>query len=246
MSSRQELESPGVAEPGSELSTFSGDLNSSEDLRPQASPTTVPETPNVLHNSLSNIKIEPVSIRLTRSVHRSPRTRQVPIGTQLAVGAIRGCKSFSCLSHITSISSPLQTSTTAEIQCALFARMLVPDIYRNFYSQIPSQNDAETSDAEDAEFERMESELVLEVMRCQRNIWSLENKLSEARLDENIAMRNLYKLHAENTERKLEGAEFDLGCVHNSICKNEASRQNPKRRRISSPRSEPAHLSSEA
>ncbi|KAH7918841.1 hypothetical protein BV22DRAFT_1051477 [Leucogyrophana mollusca] len=227
MSSRQQLESPGAVE-----------LGSNEDLvRPQASEsyTTIPETPKYgPPRALAAIQAESASVHLTRSVRRGPKTPQVPspiAGTPLAVGAIRGRKSFSYLSHITSVSSPLQTSTISGLSASS---------KRPARSVLTSRekNDVEISDIE---LERMESELLLEVMRCQRNICLLENDLAKARLDENVAMCKLYQLRAGDAERRLEGAEFDLGCVRNTIRKNEASRQlNPKRRCISSPRGEPA------
>ena len=66
MSSRQQFESPGAVELGSELSPSSGN----EDLvRPQASEsyTTIPETPNYgPPRALVAIKPEPASVHLTR------------------------------------------------------------------------------------------------------------------------------------------------------------------------------------
>jgi len=89
----------------------------------------------------------------------------------------------------------------------------------------------------------MDLELLLRVMRCQRNICSLENELTDAKIQENITVSNLYKFRAKEVMRRLEGAEFNLGCVRNSMRKNMVGIHHYKHRRTSSPTSDPGKYS---
>ncbi|KIK20611.1 hypothetical protein PISMIDRAFT_12888 [Pisolithus microcarpus 441] len=59
--------------------------------------------------------------------------------------------------------------------------------------------------------ERDEAKLVLEVARAQRKVCCTKQQLSIARIEETDALGNLYQFRAEDAERKLNHAEFDLG-----------------------------------
>lgn len=71
--------------------------------------------------------------------------------------------------------------------------------------------------------ERDEAKLVLEVARAQHKVCHTKQQLSIARIEETDALGNLYRFRAEDTERKLDHAEFDLRHVHHSIQKNGVS-----------------------
>ncbi|KAI6020827.1 hypothetical protein PISMIDRAFT_102708, partial [Pisolithus microcarpus 441] len=62
-----------------------------------------------------------------------------------------------------------------------------------------------------------EAYLLLDVARAQATVRRLERQLVHAKLDENIALGNLYKCRAQESERRLENAEAELGCIRNSI-----------------------------
>ncbi|KAH7909990.1 hypothetical protein BJ138DRAFT_1153966 [Hygrophoropsis aurantiaca] len=175
-----------------------------------------------------------ITSHINRLVRQSPKFPMV--GTPLAVGAIRGRKSLSDRSYAIPVSSPLQSIANLTAS----SRKTVQSAFT-----LGEKTNARASDVEVAEFEKRELELLLEVTRCQRNIRSLENELADARLRENTAVGDLYKFRAEVAERKLEGAEFDLGRVRNTMRQNEVGRHVPKRRRLSGPRSEPSRISLE-
>ncbi|KAI6018595.1 hypothetical protein PISMIDRAFT_106202, partial [Pisolithus microcarpus 441] len=62
-----------------------------------------------------------------------------------------------------------------------------------------------------------EAYLLLDIARAQATVHHLEWQLVHAKLDENIALGNLYKCQAQESKRRLENAEAELGCIHNSI-----------------------------
>ncbi|KAI6014886.1 hypothetical protein PISMIDRAFT_118941 [Pisolithus microcarpus 441] len=73
-----------------------------------------------------------------------------------------------------------------------------------------SDTDQDGSDQEEAQF-------LLEVTQAQRHVCSIEQELTRAKLRENIVLGELYKFRAEEAECRLEMAEFELGCMHNSM-----------------------------
>ena len=103
--------------------------------------------------------------------------------------------------------------------------------------------DVDSSNTEAAEAKRVDLELLLKVMRCQHNICMLENELAHARVQENIMVGNLYRFRANEAEKRLEGTEFDLGCVCNAMCKNTSCTHGYKHCHISNPSSKPGKYS---
>ena len=103
--------------------------------------------------------------------------------------------------------------------------------------------DIDSSNTEAAEAKRVDLELLLKVMRCQHNICMLENELADARVQENIMVGNLYRFQANEAEKRLEGTEFDLGCICNAMCKNTSCTHGYKHCRISNPSSKPGKYS---
>ena len=72
-------------------------------------------------------------------------------------------------------------------------------------------------DADYEEFDQKEAHLLLNVVRTQATVCHLERQLVDAKIDENVALGNLYKCRARESEKRLENAEAELGCVRNSI-----------------------------
>ncbi|KAF8548698.1 hypothetical protein OG21DRAFT_1516024 [Imleria badia] len=127
------------------------------------------------------------------------------VGTPSAVGAIRPRKSSTIpqlLTHAPTRRSPLAVNNPVVPQSVLV------------------HNYDELSDPEGLEFEREDARLVLEVARSRRTICRLEQQLAQAKIDENIALCTLFKYRAEEAERRLEGAEYDIGCVRNMMRSN--------------------------
>ncbi|KAI6022463.1 hypothetical protein BKA83DRAFT_4515146 [Pisolithus microcarpus] len=79
----------------------------------------------------------------------------------------------------------------------------------------PDFSDSVDEDRE--EFNQQEAYLLLDIARAQATVRRLERQLVHAKLDENIALGNLYKCRAQESERRLENAEAELGCICNSI-----------------------------
>ncbi|KAI6018650.1 hypothetical protein BKA83DRAFT_4127802 [Pisolithus microcarpus] len=55
----------------------------------------------------------------------------------------------------------------------------------------------------------------------------LEQQLAAAKVDEMIALGNLYRFRAQTAERKLEDANIDVGCIHHNIHKSGIILHNP-------------------
>ncbi|KIK11498.1 hypothetical protein PISMIDRAFT_19468, partial [Pisolithus microcarpus 441] len=81
----------------------------------------------------------------------------------------------------------------------------------------------EEEEEDEEHVERDEAKLVLEVARVQCKVCRAEQQLSIARIKETDALGNLYWFRAEDAERKLNHAEFDLRHVRHSIWKNGVS-----------------------
>ncbi|KAI6121302.1 hypothetical protein F5141DRAFT_1061089 [Pisolithus sp. B1] len=72
-------------------------------------------------------------------------------------------------------------------------------------------------DEDHKEFSQQEAYLLLDIVRGQATVHCLEQQLVHEKLDENIALGNLYKCRAQESKRRLENAEAELGCICNSI-----------------------------
>ncbi|KAI6018495.1 hypothetical protein PISMIDRAFT_9639 [Pisolithus microcarpus 441] len=72
-------------------------------------------------------------------------------------------------------------------------------------------------DVDCEEFDQQEVFLLLDIVRTQATVHCLEQQLVHAKMDENVALGNLYKSQAQESKRRLENAEAELGCIHNSI-----------------------------
>ncbi|KAI6009191.1 hypothetical protein EDC04DRAFT_2610684 [Pisolithus marmoratus] len=73
------------------------------------------------------------------------------------------------------------------------------------------------SDADQDGSEQEEAQFLLEVTQAQHLVCSIEQELAKVKLQENIALGELYKFCAEEAEWRLEIAEFELGCMCNSM-----------------------------
>ncbi|KAI6013427.1 hypothetical protein PISMIDRAFT_656365 [Pisolithus microcarpus 441] len=65
----------------------------------------------------------------------------------------------------------------------------------------------------DTELEQEEANFVLEAARAQCNMCILEQQLAAAKVDEMIALGNLYRFRAQTAEHKLEDTNIDVGCI---------------------------------
>ncbi|KAI6012107.1 hypothetical protein BKA83DRAFT_4131033 [Pisolithus microcarpus] len=83
--------------------------------------------------------------------------------------------------------------------------------------QKSEQDFSDPIDIDHEEFNQQEVFLLLDIARAQATVRCLEWQLVHVKMDENIALGNLYKSQARESERRLENAEAELGCIHNSI-----------------------------
>ena len=84
-------------------------------------------------------------------------------------------------------------------------------------------------DAEEREHE--EAQLVLAVVRAQRNVYNLEHQLVSARVEESELLGNLYRFRMQDTQRRVEGANFDIGLIRRDISKSGVPLHNRHKRR---------------
>ncbi|KAI5993530.1 hypothetical protein EDD15DRAFT_2367278 [Pisolithus albus] len=138
----------------------------------------------------------------------------LPKGTPSAIGALRLRKSAVFQSY----STPFRNRNL------------------NFVSPKTNSTPAKVVDDEgsDIELEREEANFVLEAARAQRNVCILEQQLAAAKVDETIALGNLYRFRAQTAERKLEDANIDVGRIRHDIRKSGVVLHNPRKRRRAS------------
>ncbi|KAI6015468.1 hypothetical protein BKA83DRAFT_4129424 [Pisolithus microcarpus] len=79
------------------------------------------------------------------------------------------------------------------------------------------QAELDSIDKDHAEFNQQEAYLLLDIARAEATVHHLDQQLVHAKLDENIALGNLYKCQAQESKRRLENVEAELGCIRNSI-----------------------------
>ncbi|KAI6019357.1 hypothetical protein BKA83DRAFT_4495400 [Pisolithus microcarpus] len=200
------------------------------------SPSVVPETPDA--NISYSQQILPVlpSSSVPRIVPSNTSTSLIR-GTPATIGLFRARKSLTML--------PLYTSPFPYHNYALNFTVRSPVPTQNVLvrTEVSTEDGGEgervgEEEEEDEErAERDEVKLVLEVARAQRKVCRAKQQLSIARIEETDALGNLYRFRAEDAERKLNHAEFDLGHVRHSIRKNGVSLcdlpSTRKRRRMS-------------
>ncbi|KAF8119544.1 hypothetical protein EV363DRAFT_1423709 [Boletus edulis] len=78
-------------------------------------------------------------------------------------------------------------------------------------------DDDEGDDDERIEFQQKEALLYLDIARAQGNVQKLEQKLAQAKWDETNTIAKLYKIQAEEAERRSDAAEARVGTIRNSI-----------------------------
>ncbi|KAI6020749.1 hypothetical protein BKA83DRAFT_4494553 [Pisolithus microcarpus] len=86
----------------------------------------------------------------------------------------------------------------------------------------------------DIDLEREEANFVLEAARAQRNVCILEQQLAAAKVEETVALGNLYRFRAQEAECKLEDANIDVGCICHDIRKSGVALHNSRKRRRAS------------
>ncbi|KAI6014868.1 hypothetical protein BKA83DRAFT_4129604 [Pisolithus microcarpus] len=79
-----------------------------------------------------------------------------------------------------------------------------------------------------------EANFILEAARAQHNMCILEQQLAAVKVDETIALGNLYRFRAQTAECKLEDANIDVGRIRHDICKSGIILHNPRKRRRAS------------
>ncbi|KAF8553696.1 hypothetical protein OG21DRAFT_1509809 [Imleria badia] len=78
-------------------------------------------------------------------------------------------------------------------------------------------DDDECDDDERIEFQQKEALLFLNITRARGNVRKLEQKLAQAKWDETNTTAKLYKIQAEEAERRSDAAEARVGTIRNSI-----------------------------
>ncbi|KAI6017628.1 hypothetical protein BKA83DRAFT_4128212 [Pisolithus microcarpus] len=135
----------------------------------------------------------------------------LPKGTPSAIGALRLHKSAVFQSY----STPFQNHNL---------NLVSPQI-----NSTPTK--AVNEEGSDTELEREEANFVLEAARAQRNVCILEQQLAAVKVDETIALGNLYRFRAQTAEHKLEDANIDVGRIHHDIHKSGVVLHNPGKHR---------------
>ncbi|KAI6017685.1 hypothetical protein BKA83DRAFT_4128244 [Pisolithus microcarpus] len=109
---------------------------------------------------------------------------------------------------------------------AVFQSYSTPFRNRNLNLVSPQINSTPTKavdeEGSDTELEREEANFVLEA------------QLAAAKVDETIALGNLYRFRAQTAERKLEDANIDVGRIRHDIRKSGVVLHNPRKRRRAS------------
>ncbi|KAI6020331.1 hypothetical protein PISMIDRAFT_45530, partial [Pisolithus microcarpus 441] len=75
-------------------------------------------------------------------------------------------------------------------------------------------------EGDDIDLEREEANFVLEAAHAQRNVCILEQQLAAAKVEEMVALGNLYRFRAQEAEHKLEDANIDVGRIRHDIRKS--------------------------
>ncbi|KAI5983212.1 hypothetical protein EDD15DRAFT_2376777 [Pisolithus albus] len=148
------------------------------------------------------------------SVQRSRGDAVLPKGTPSAIGTLRLRRSAVYQLH----SSPFPTHSFNSAS---------PKI-----TYVPAEVVDQESD--DIEREREEANFVLEAARAQCNVCILEQQLAAAKVEEMVALGNLYRFRAQEAERRLEDANVDVGRIRHDIRKNGVALQNPRKHRRAS------------
>ncbi|KAI5982919.1 hypothetical protein EDD15DRAFT_2202410 [Pisolithus albus] len=178
----------------------------------------VPETPDANISYSQQILPLPPSSSVPR-IAPSNTTTSLIRGTPAAIGLFRARKSLTTLPPYSpfpyhnyalnfTVRSPMPTQNV----------LVRTEVSTEDGGEGERVGEEEEEDEERAE--RDEAKLVLEVARAQRKVCRAEQQLSIARIEETDALGNLYRFRAEDAERKLNHAEFDLGYVRHSIRKN--------------------------
>lgn len=77
--------------------------------------------------------------------------------------------------------------------------------------------DDDDDDDERVEFEQHEALLFLEIARARSDVRKLEQKLAQAKCNEINTTGKLYKLQADEANRRMDAAETKVGVIRNSI-----------------------------
>ncbi|KAI5981668.1 hypothetical protein EDD15DRAFT_2203705 [Pisolithus albus] len=220
MTSSDQPESPAndsttLFQPAGSITGLPELLGRSESPRQSRAPLTlestssvVPETPGAdLSVSLSSINVEPGSF--------SQAKLSVPSrGTPSAVGALSIRRK--AMINPPYVGTPLRNAwlgatpgklhdLNADVQAVLGKRLKTDSDY------------SDPADIDNEEFDQKEAFLLLDVVRAQAVVRRLERQLMDAKIDENVALGSLYRCRAQESERRLEDAEAEFGCIRNSI-----------------------------
>ncbi|KAI6017740.1 hypothetical protein BKA83DRAFT_19104 [Pisolithus microcarpus] len=159
----------------------------------------------------------------------------LPKGTPSAIGALRLCKSAVFQSYSTPFRNhnlnPVSPQINSTPTKATHSNVLTHHLgWRSGWLAYLQVNE----EGSDTELEQEEANFILEAACAQRNVCILEQQLAAAKVDEMIALGNLYRFRAQTAERKLEDANIDVGCIHHDICKSGVVLHNPHKHRRAS------------
>ncbi|KAI6010216.1 hypothetical protein PISMIDRAFT_115222 [Pisolithus microcarpus 441] len=79
----------------------------------------------------------------------------------------------------------------------------------------------------DIKVEWEEANFVLEAVHAQCNVFILEQQLAAVKVEETVALGNLYQFRAQEAECKLEDADIDVRHIFHDICKRSVTLHNP-------------------
>ncbi|KAI6022371.1 hypothetical protein BKA83DRAFT_4126071 [Pisolithus microcarpus] len=186
------------------------------------SPSVVPETPNA--NISYSQQILPVlpSSSVPRIVPSNTSTSLIR-GMPAMIGLFRARKSLTTLPPYTSPFPYHNYTLNFTVRSPVPTQNVLVQTEVSTEDGGEGERVGEEEEEDEEHMERDEAKLVLEVARVQRKVCRTEQQLSIARIEETDALGNLYRFRAEDAERKLNHAEFDLRHFCHSIWKNGVS-----------------------
>ncbi|KAI6043834.1 hypothetical protein EDC04DRAFT_2890534 [Pisolithus marmoratus] len=201
-------------------------LGCSESPCQSCAPLTLESTSSVVPETLgANMSISFSSINMEPGSFSQAKPSMPSRGTPSTVGAL---SIWQPMINLPYVGTPLQNTwlgPTPGKMCDLSA-----DVQAVLGKWLKTDMDySDPINVDNEEFNQEEAFLLLEVVRVQATVCHLKQQLMDAKIDENVALGSLYKCRAWESERRLENAEAELGCIHNStwmsggkLCDNSA------------------------
>ncbi|KAI9570645.1 hypothetical protein HD554DRAFT_2037470 [Boletus coccyginus] len=188
-------------------------------ISPETKPQDIPQTPSgcVVAPGTPNVDSPTNSsspTHSTRSVARGPG--EALTGTLSAIGALK-CNTFASFKQY---GTPYRNDGVNFSESSQVHRPTV----------VVEKPVSDLSLHKDDKREEEEAKLMLEAVHAQHNVCILEKQLVTAKLEEMVALDNLYCFRATKAEQQLDDANAEVGHICHDICKNGVLLHNPRKR----------------